>query len=179
MKSNNRKSAKSPKQPKPLKPIKNKYVLAFLENIYSLNNSKFFAGFVMLIMNIGSKYVSIELSDSQEKYLKYNLGRQLLIFAILWMGTRDIVIALVLTCIFILFADYLFNENSRYCLLPESYKELEKELDKNNDNKISHKEIQDAIKVLKRAHNKKKQYRNKSSPEDNYVNNGLLQENFI
>ena len=83
----------------------------------------------MLIMNIGSKYVSIELSDSQEKYLKYNLGRQLLIFAILWMGTRDIVIALVLTCIFILFADYLFNENSKYCLLPESYKELEKELD--------------------------------------------------
>ena len=95
---------------------------SFLENIYSLNNSKFFAGFVMLTMNIGSKYVTIELSNTQEAYLKYTLGRQLLIFAVLWMGTRDIVIALILTSVFIVLADYLFNENSKYCLLPEKYK---------------------------------------------------------
>ena len=167
------------KTPKKMPKIKNKYLLSFFENIYSLNNSKFFAGFIMLIMNIGSKYISIELSDSQEKYLKYSLGRQLLIFAILWMGTRDIVIALVLTCIFILFADYLFNENSKYCLLPESCFELENVIDQNNDNKISKQEIQDAIKILKRAHNKKKHKKTQSTPEDNHINIGLLQENFI
>ena len=105
---------------------KSKSVLQiFLDNLYSLNNSKFFAGFVMLTMNIGSKYISIELSDSQESYLKYTLGRQILVFAILWMGTRDIVVALILTCVFILFADYLFNENSKYCLMPSQMKDLE------------------------------------------------------
>ena len=31
---------------------------------------------------------------------------------------------------------------------------MEKELDQNNDKKISHKEIQDVIKVLKRTHKK-------------------------
>ena len=35
-----------------------------------LNNSKFFAGLVMIMLNIGSKYVTIELSKSQEAYLK-------------------------------------------------------------------------------------------------------------
>ena len=158
---------------------KSSILKTFLEHIYSLNNSKFFAGFIMLIMNIGSKYVTIELSSSQESYLKYTLGRQLLIFAILWMGTRDIVIALVLTCIFIIFADYLFNENSKYCLLPEKYKDLEIELDKNKDGKISSKEIQDAIQLLKKAHKKKLQKNNKSNTNDQFINTGLIKENFV
>ena len=59
----------------------------------------------------GSKYISLELSKTQEDYVKYTLGRQILVFAILWMGTRDIVIALLLTCVFIVFADYLLNDN--------------------------------------------------------------------
>ncbi len=66
----------------------------------------------MLTLNISSKYVTLGLSTSQEEFLKYTLGRQILVFAILWMGTRDIVVALILTCVFILFADYLFNDNS-------------------------------------------------------------------
>lgn len=174
---------------KKIKPIKQKkqlehlnkssYFKIFLEHIYSLNNSKFFAGFIMLIMNIGSKYVTIELSSSQESYLRYTLGRQLLIFAILWMGTRDIVIALVLTCIFIIFADYLFNENSKYCLLPESYKDLEVELDKNKDGKISSKEIQEAIQTLKKAHKIKIQKNNKSNTNDQFISSGLIKENFV
>ena len=33
-----------------------------LESLKSLNNSKFFAGLVMIMLNIGSKYVTVELS---------------------------------------------------------------------------------------------------------------------
>ena len=65
-----------------------------------LNSSKFFAGLVMILLNIGSKYITIELSKSQEAYLRNSLGRQMLIFAISWMGSRDILIALALTAIF-------------------------------------------------------------------------------
>ena len=46
------------------------------------------------MLNIGSKYITIELSKSQEQYLKNKIGRQILIFAISWMGSRDILIAL-------------------------------------------------------------------------------------
>jgi len=103
---------------------KKREVFSFLSLLKTLNDNKFFAGIIMLIMNIGSKYISIELSKTQENYIKYSLGRQILIFAVLWMGTRDIVTALILTIAFILFADYLFNEHSTYCIIPEKYKEL-------------------------------------------------------
>ena len=157
---------------------KNTYLKSFMENIYSLNNSKFFAGIVMLIMNLGSKYISLELSTSQEMYLKYSLGRQLLIFAILWMGTRDIVIALVLTCIFILFADYLLNENSKFCI-PEKYKELHHFIDEDKDGKISKEEIDKAINILKKAQTSKMSNNGLSDNNDKIVRQTLIRENFM
>ena len=44
-----------------------------------------------------SKLSPEELTKAQEKYLKYAVSRQLLLFTILWVGTRDIVISLILT----------------------------------------------------------------------------------
>jgi len=150
----------------------------FIEHLYALNNSKFFAGIIMLIMNIGSKYITLELSKSQEDYVKYTLGRQILVFAILWMGTRDIVVALVLTCVFIVFADYLLNDNSKYCVIPNKYKDIVSKLDEDGDGKISQKEINDAIHILKKAR-KNKNTKNKSQVEDMFVAKGLYKENFI
>lgn len=160
------------------KPVQKTNFQVFLEYIYSLNNSKFFAGLVMLTMNIGSKYITIELSKTQEDYVRYTLGRQILIFAILWMGTRDIIVALILTCVFILFADYLLNDNSRFCIIPEHCKsQINNEIDTNGDGKISQKEINDAIHILKKARMKK--MNNKSSDNENLIKQGLYVENFI
>ena len=36
-----------------------------LEYLKALNNSKFFAGLVMIMLNIGSKYVTVELSKNK------------------------------------------------------------------------------------------------------------------
>jgi hypothetical protein len=142
----------------------------FFKTLFSLNDSKFFAGIVMLIMNIGSKYAAVELSHTQESYLKYTLGRQLLIFSILWVGTRDIFSSLILTVIFILFVDYLFNENSRYCIIPEKYKELRKELGE----KVTQQEINQAIYTLKKARKNKE-----ANEQDDIIKNTLYKENFI
>ena len=57
--------------------------------IQSLNNSKLFAGLIMLLMNIGSKYITIKFSKSQEAYIRNKLGRQLLILAITFIATKD------------------------------------------------------------------------------------------
>jgi len=142
----------------------------FLKTLFSLNDSKFFAGIVMLIMNIGSKYAVVELSHTQESYLKYTLGRQLLIFSILWVGTRDIFSSLILTAVFIVFVDYLFNENSRYCIIPEKYKELREELGE----KVTQQEVNHAIHTLKKARKNKE-----ASEEDDLIKNTLYKENFI
>ena len=142
----------------------------FLTTLYSLNDSKFFAGIVMLIMNIGSKYAIIELSHTQESYLKYTLGRLLLIFSILWIGTRDIFISLILTAVFVVLVDYLFNENSKYCIIPQKYKELREELGE----KVTQQQVNEAIYTLKKAR------KNKESKEnDDLIKNTLYKENFI
>ena len=54
----------------------------FNSYLYSLNDSKFFAGLVFIMLNIGSKYITLKFSKSQEAYLRLVLSRQLLIFSI-------------------------------------------------------------------------------------------------
>jgi hypothetical protein len=90
-------------------------------NIQVLNNSKIFAGFMIIVLNIASKFVTIKLSKSMESYLKYTFSKQILVFAIAWMGTRDIYIAFFISVLFIICMDYLFNEESRFCCLTESF----------------------------------------------------------
>tara|TARA_B100000482_G_scaffold183604_1_gene158630 strand:+ start:1158 stop:1586 length:429 start_codon:yes stop_codon:yes gene_type:complete len=121
-----------------------------------VNDSKFMAGLAMLMLNIGSKYVSIGLSESQEAYLTSSLARQFLIFSVAFIGTKDIFISLLLTVIFIVFADYIFNEKSRFCMLPKSMEKIKKEIDIDRDGIITEKELNDAIDVLTKAKNKKK-----------------------
>jgi hypothetical protein len=93
----------------------------FHDQVKIMNNSKLFAGLMIIILNVSSKFVTIKLSKSMEAYLKYTFSRNILIFAIAWMGTRDIYIALAITFLFILFMDYLLNEDSPYCCLPNDF----------------------------------------------------------
>jgi hypothetical protein len=113
-------------KPKMLKPPKSNGIIAdtfqyLHNNVQVLNNSKIFAGFMIIVLNIASKFVTIKLSKSMEAYLKYTFSKQNLVFAIAWMGTRDIYIALLISIIFVICMDYLFNEESRFCCLPESF----------------------------------------------------------
>ena len=116
-----------------------------------INNSKLFAGVVMILLNIGSRFVKIEVSKSQEKYLKKSLGRHLMIFAVCWLGTRDILIALAVTAIFNVFIDYLFNEKSKFCIIPHKHREFEELLDLDGDGEISEEEINKAMEIIMKA----------------------------
>tara|TARA_X000000368_G_C22949704_1_gene676029 strand:+ start:227 stop:667 length:441 start_codon:yes stop_codon:yes gene_type:complete len=121
-----------------------------------INKSKLFAGFVMVLLNIGSRFVKIEVSKSQEKYLKKSLGRHLMIFAVTWLGTRDILIALTITAIFNVLIDYLLNEKSRFCIIPHKHREFDELLDLNGDGEISEEEINKAFEILRKAKKTKK-----------------------
>jgi hypothetical protein len=126
--------------------------LVFAHNhIMFLNNSKFFAGVVMILLNVGSKFIAIQFSRSTEEYLKMNVTKQLLVFAMAWMGTRDIYTALVLTAVFTILSDHFFNEESPYCCVPEKFRILSKIIDPNEDGTITEQEINDAIAVLEKA----------------------------
>lgn len=129
--------------------------VAFIHNhIMFLNNSKFFAGVVMILLNVGSKFISIQFSKSTEEYLKMNVTKQLLVFAMAWMGTRDIYTSLGLTAVFTVLSDHLFNEESPYCCVPHQYRVLSKVMDTNNDGEVSEEELNNAIAVLEQAKKK-------------------------
>lgn len=121
----------------------------------SMNNSKFFTGIMMIMLNIGSKYITVKLSKSQEAYVRNNIARELLIFSVCWMGTRDIYTSIILTSAFFILTQHLFNEESAYCILPKKYRQFHLALDTNNDGEISQLEINDAVNILTKAKQQK------------------------
>ena len=120
-----------------------------------LNNSKFFAGVIMILLNVGSKFIQIQFSKSTEEYMKYTVSKQLLVFSMAWMGTRDIYTALGLTAVFTILSDHLFNEESSLCIVPHKYRVLHKLIDTNDNGIVSETELAAAIAVLEKAKREK------------------------
>ena len=121
------------------------------QHVMFLNSSKFFAGVVMILLNIGSKVIAVQFSKSTEEYMKYSVSKQILVFAMAWMGTRDIYTALGLTAVFTILSEYLFNEESSLCLVPHQYRVLHKLIDTNDDGVVSELELSQATAVLEKA----------------------------
>jgi len=126
------------------------------KGIDSINSSTYFAGLMMLVLNLGSKYITIELSKTQQEYLRNSIGRQFMIFTIIWLGIRDILKSLVLTAVFTILADYLFNEDSKMCIVSQQMQNIKAAIDTNNDDNVSDIEISNALKVLEKSKEKLK-----------------------
>jgi len=116
-------------------------------HVQTINNSKIFAGLMIIILNIASRFVNLKLSKNVELYLKHTFSKQILVFAIAWMGTRDIYVALLITIGFIVLVDYLCNEDSKLCCIPEAFTQYHLDL----DNKVTEIEVNKANEVLERA----------------------------
>jgi len=129
-------------------------------SINRINGSSIFAGLVMIMMNIGSKYVNLKLSKNQEEFLRGAIARQILIFSIIWMGTRDIITSLVLTAVFVILTDHLFNEESRFCVVSKVVKKYKNVLDTDGDNVVSEKELEAAMKIVEKHKNELKKIKN-------------------
>jgi hypothetical protein len=126
----------------------------FHQHVTNINESKIFAGLMIVILNIASKFVNFKFGPTAEKYLKYTFSRQILVFAMTWMGTRDIYIAVILTLVFILFFDVLFNEDSQFCILPENLKEYYKNLDE-EEQIVGEKQLADAFVTIEKYRTQK------------------------
>jgi len=68
----------------------------------ALNNNKFFLGVMMIVLNIGSRHLVDEFSANPEEYSRNLVLRRIAIFAVCFVGTRDIVASIVLTAAFII-----------------------------------------------------------------------------
>lgn len=125
----------------------------------SISNNKILIGIVAIFVNIGSRYIPMNLTKNQEALLR-NISTELLIFSITLLMSRDLMTAIILTVSFTILARYIFNENSRFCILPEQYKNVSQLIDTNNDGIISDEEIEKAKNILTR-YNEQQHFHNK------------------
>tara|TARA_B100000073_G_C23529637_1_gene491472 strand:+ start:43 stop:456 length:414 start_codon:yes stop_codon:yes gene_type:complete len=116
--------------------------------IKNLNESKMMAALALLVLNIGSKHIDIELTPAQLVILRHSLTKQLLIFSIAWIGSKDIYTALVVTCGFFILTEILLNGKSNLNILPTKLKKMEQAIDANNDGILQEKELDQAIEIL-------------------------------
>lgn len=73
-----------------------------------------FTGIMMLLLNIGSRYITHEYSDNDEEYMQNIILRRIAIFAACFVGTRSIVTSVLLTAGFVILAAGIFRGKSKY-----------------------------------------------------------------
>lgn len=83
-----------------------------------LSSNKYILGLMILLINLGARYIGNELNEFSHKVLNHKFARRFLIFLVIWMGCRDLVVSLIITTCFILLSNTLLNEQSTYCILP-------------------------------------------------------------
>ena len=132
-------------------PVKSKLIVS-KGYLSIINESKLLVGIAMILLNIGSKYVDFKFTKAQEQLLRNGIAREILIFAIVFMGTRDIAYALLLTSAFIILSEFAFNEKSDYCLVKKQLN-LASDMIKSqlSTDDVTPEEEQRALDVIRRA----------------------------
>ena len=69
-----------------------------------LNDNKFFLGVMLILLNIGSRHLVDEFSIEPKEYSRNLILRRLAVFAVCFVGTRDVIISLLLTAGFVILA---------------------------------------------------------------------------
>ena len=87
------------------------------------NNNRYLAGLAMIMFNVGSRYLVVDMNKNTENLLKTKLMRRITLFSIFFIATRDLVTSFVLTTAFLVMTMNLFNEDSKYCVLPKGFKD--------------------------------------------------------
>ena len=84
----------------------------------SINSNPYMIGVFYIFLNLGGRFLSLELTKRQEWFLALPIVRPFILFSVMFIATRNIGVAFWATII-ILSVLWLFaNENSAFCLIP-------------------------------------------------------------
>jgi len=115
--------------------------------IASFNDNKYIYAVMMILFNIGAKYIEFDLNKDQIKFLSSTALRRIIIFTMAFIATKDIIASLIITACFVIIVLNLFNTSSKYCILPTNISDI----DEDGDGYISPEEIEKAYNLLKKA----------------------------
>lgn len=100
--------------------------------IYSLNSSPYLIGMLMLLLNLGGRFLSFELTKKQELFLQQAWLRPFIFFTVTFISTRNLAVAFWITIFFFFIIWVVANENSPFCLIP-GWKQTSKTEQTNSD----------------------------------------------
>lgn len=87
----------------------NNIVDYFSKSTSILNENKYFIGLSMILVNIGSRYIIEDLNNDHRNLIRNEYIRKIFIFSVFFMATRDIIVAVFLTLLFVISVKELFN----------------------------------------------------------------------
>ena len=93
----------------------------YMEALHNINTNPYLLGIAYIILNVGGRFMALSVTPAQEAFLQNILFRPLLLFAIMFIGTRNLVVAFWLTTAIIIVMHYLLNEESDWYLLKPRY----------------------------------------------------------
>jgi hypothetical protein len=105
-----------------------------------LAENKIFIGLIMIMVNIGARFIIEELSDEHRLIAQSGTFRKIVVFCSVFMATRDIITSLIVTFIFVI----LINE-----VLRTEEKQVDSKDGSNKGSSYAKKELDKQIDQLK------------------------------
>ena len=110
--------------------------------LLNLSNNKIFSGCILLLTNIGGRYLAIDFPKNIDAiFNQFFILRCLVLFSVFFMATRDIKTSLLLTLFFFIIIHFFVNENSTFCLINKNIINLPSDKKISNDEYLKAKEI--------------------------------------
>lgn len=107
--------------PAPIPALNPSIAINPLEHAFmAINTNPYFIGLMMLLLNLGGRFLGMEISKEQEKVFQNPWVRRALVFTVLFVATRNVFVAAIMTVFVLLFMSFLLNENSDLCLWKDS-----------------------------------------------------------
>ena len=84
----------------------------FESAVVQVASSPYTIAAAIFLLNVGGRFLPMEISKGQEKFMNQPWFRRLIIFVIFFVATRNLIIAGMLSIVIIILVSYLLNENS-------------------------------------------------------------------
>jgi len=91
--------------------------IPFLQPLQELSMNPYFIGFMMLMYNLIGRSMPELFTEEQMNALQYPAIKYFTPFIVFFMGTRNIIYAIILTTLFHLIVLLFLNNNSRFFVL--------------------------------------------------------------
>lgn len=90
-----------------------------------INSNPYFIALLMFTMNVGGRFLQLEIPPYFERIFQKPLARKFLLFAVFFMASRDIRIALLLTIVASIVFHFILREGTIYSVVRQEEKKKE------------------------------------------------------